>query len=250
MRLTRLPLNEFDEDDAIVRPSPVRVNGRFPPFAVLCFFPEAIDEMQRDGELKRIGEFSAQLGGMAIYATPDQHVAVFHPGVGGPLSAHCFERAIASGVRAAIAVGGAGAIAPSFGKDDVLVVSAAVRDEGTSFHYVPASRLLEFDDGEVRRLVDGCVEAGLPAAAGVTWTTDADFRETRGRTARRREEGCVAVEMEAASLAAVARFRAVRYGHVLYSGDDLTGDVWAERAWTGSGRRAALLRTAIELSVR
>ena len=132
----------------------------------------------------------------------------------------------------------------------MLVVSAAVRDEGTSFHYVPASRLLEFDDGEVRRLVDGCVEAGLPAAAGVTWTTDADFRETRGRTARRREEGCVAVEMEAASLAAVARFRAVRYGHVLYSGDDLTGDVWAERAWTGSGRRAALLRTAIELSVR
>lgn len=66
VRLMRLPLNEFDDDDAIVRPSPVRVNGRFPPFAVLCFFPEAIDQMQRDGELKRIGEFSAQLGGMAI----------------------------------------------------------------------------------------------------------------------------------------------------------------------------------------
>lgn len=206
--------------------------------------------MERDGELERIGKFSAQLGGMTIYATPGQQVAVFHPGVGGPLSAHCFEQAIASGVRAAIAVGGAGAIAPSFGKDDVLVVSGAIRDEGTSFHYVPASRLLQFNEDEVRRLVDGCVEAGLPVAAGVTWTTDADFRETHGRMARRRAEGCVAVEMEAASLAAVARFRAVRYSHVLYGGDDLTGDVWAERAWTGSSRRAALLRTAIKLSVR
>ncbi|GAA1492606.1 hypothetical protein [Curtobacterium herbarum] len=246
----RLPLEELDDDEPVLRPSPVHVDGRFPSAAVLCFFPEAIDTMERDGELERIGAFSTQLGGMAIRATPDRDVAVFHPGVGGPLSAHCFEQAIASGVRAAIAVGGAGAIAPSFGKDDVLVVSAALRDEGTSFHYVPASRMLQFDEDEVRRLVDGHVDAGLPAAAGVTWTTDADFRETRGRTARRRAEGCVAVEMEAASLAAVARFRGVRYGHVLYSGDDLTGEVWAERAWTRSGRRASLLRTAIDLSVR
>ena len=245
-----VPLEEFDEDEPVLRPSPLEVDGRFPEAAVMCFFPEAIAELQRTGALVRIGAFSAELGGMSVFATPDRSVAVFHPGVGGPLSAHCFEKAIASGVTRAIAVGGAGAIAPGFEKDDVLVVSAALRDEGASFHYVPASRVLRFDETEVRRLVDGLGAADIPARAGVTWTTDADYRETRARVARRRAEGCVAVEMEAASLAAVAQFRGVRYGHVLYSGDDLTGETWAERGWTTSGRRTTLLGTTMDLAAR
>jgi len=67
---------------------------------------------------------------------------------------------------------------------------------------------------------------------GKTWTTDAIFRETAGKVARRRDEGCITVENEASALLAVGAFRGVRIGVMLYAGDDLSGDAWDGRDWT------------------
>jgi uridine phosphorylase len=66
---------------------------------------------------------------------------------------------------------------------------------------------------------------------GKTWTTDAPYRETAPKIRARQEEGCLTVEMEAASLMAVAEFRGVTLGQVLYAGDDLSGSEWDERDW-------------------
>jgi uridine phosphorylase len=219
----------------------------FPQTLILCFFPDAIEDLRQSGRLVRIGRFSAELGGAGIYATPDHRVAVLHPGVGGPLAGHCFEQAIATGVTSAIAVGGAGSLTDAFGPGDVIVVRSAVRDEGTSFHYAPPSRTIALDVDEARRVADGLEGRGIPTRLGATWTTAADFRETRDRVGRRRAEGCDAVEMEAAALAAIAAFRGVRYAHVLYGGDDLSGDAWAHRSWTTSSRRAELLDALLQV---
>jgi uridine phosphorylase len=244
-----LPLEEFDgHEEGMLQPRPLVVDGTFPPAAVVCFFAEAARELHDAGGLFQIGQFSEEMGGRPIYATPDRAVAVFHPGVGGPLSAHSLEQAIASGARRIIAVGGAGSLVESFGQGDVLVVETAVRDEGTSFHYLPPSRTVHFDTAETQRLAAGLANLGVPSSLGTTWTTDADFRETRTRIERRRAEGCVAVEMEAASLAAVSRFRGIQHGHLLYSGDSLHGPEWTERSWTTSTRRAQLLEAGITLS--
>ena len=64
-----------------------------------------------------------------------------------------------------------------------------------------------------------------------TWTTDAIFRETKGKLALRKAEGCLAVEMEAAAMFAVAHFRQVEFGQILYSGDTIDGKQWDHRAW-------------------
>jgi uridine phosphorylase len=66
---------------------------------------------------------------------------------------------------------------------------------------------------------------------GKTWTTDAIYRETPARIARRRAEGCITVEMEAAAFFAVAQFRGVTFGQILYGGDDVSGDLWDDRDW-------------------
>ena len=66
---------------------------------------------------------------------------------------------------------------------------------------------------------------------GKTWTTDAPYRETVQKIAQRRAEGCLTVEMEAAGLLAVAQFRQVILGQVVYGGDDLSGSEWDHRAW-------------------
>jgi len=71
----------------------------------------------------------------------------------------------------------------------------------------------------------------LPYRLGKTWTTDAPYRETRSLVAARSQEGCQVIEMEAAGLMAVAQFRNVVLGQVLYGGDDLSGEVWDNRGW-------------------
>ena len=112
-----------------------------------------------------------------------------------------------------------------------MVVSSAVRDEGTSYHYLPASREVELDPRARQVLQDVLDERGAPYVVGKTWTTDAPYRETPRKIAMRRDEGCLTVEMEASALAAVAAFRGVPLAQVVYCGDDLAGEAWDHRSW-------------------
>ena len=75
------------------------------------------------------------------------------------------------------------------------------------------------------------VVAGTGTEVGKTWMTDAFYRETPAKVARRRAEGCLTVEMEAAAFFAVARFRGVSFAQILYAGDDLSGPEWDSRGW-------------------
>jgi uridine phosphorylase len=120
----------------------------------------------------------------------------------------------------------------------VIVPTSAVRDEGTSYHYLPPSREVAADSEVVAAIIATLERHNLPYVTGKTWTTDALYRETRPKIARRVAEGCITVEMEAAACFAVAAFRGVRFGQILYAGDDLSGDLWDERGWHGhaSGR--------------
>jgi uridine phosphorylase len=113
----------------------------------------------------------------------------------------------------------------------LIVVSAAIRDEGVSYHYLPAGREIAANPSGVDALVSTLDERGLPYRVGKTWTTDAPYRETADKIARRRSEGCLTVEMESASLMAVAQFRNVLFGQALYGGDDLSGTEWDHRHW-------------------
>ena len=118
----------------------------------------------------------------------------------------------------------------------VIVATAAVRDEGTSYHYLPASREVAPTDDAVAAIVATLERHEIPFVTGKTWTTDALYRETRGKVARRAAEGCLTVEMEAAAFFAVARFRGVSFGQMLYAGDDLSGDAWDDRGLAGPRR--------------
>jgi purine-nucleoside phosphorylase len=78
-------------------------------------------------------------------------------------------------------------------------------------------------------------EAGVPHDRGLTWTTDAFFRETPAKVARRREQGCITVDMEASAMFAAAAFRGVVYGQLLYAGDDVSAAEWDHRDWEKQG---------------
>jgi uridine phosphorylase len=171
----------------------------------------------------------------------NRRLAFFHPGVGAPIAAGLLEETIAFGCRKFIACGGCGVLEKDMAVGHIIVVSGAIRDEGVSYHYLPPDREVVANASGVGALVNLLNGRGVPYQVGKTWTTDAPYRETANKIARRREEGCLTVEMESAALIAVAQFRNVIFGQALYGGDDLSGIEWDNRQWQSrSDIRASL----------
>ena len=217
----------------------------------MCFFAEVIEEACAAGRATELCHFTWEHGSHPLYRleTDDGPVAVFHPGVGAPMAAGMMEEAIAAGCRAFVACGGAGAIQPGLALGHVIVPDRAVRDEGTSFHYLPPSRTVDADPASVAVATAVLDRRGVPYNVGTTWTTDAPYRETRGKVARRRAEGCITVEMETAAFLAVAQFRNVRFAQYLYAADDVSGEAWDHRNWTTSSARKDLFWLAVEAAL-
>jgi len=247
------PILEFDEERAaIIEPNALLPQGLLPTRGVACFFKDVIDRVCQTHGAKELHRLNSELGSQPIYELQylGERLAFFQMGVGGPLAAGWLEEVIAMGVRTVTVCGGAGSLMPDLTIGHVIVPTAAVRDEGTSYHYLPPDREVGVDPRIVECIEDLLREHDVPYILGKTWTTDAFYRETRARAKRRRDEGCVAVDMEAASLLAVARFRQVQLGYLLYAGDSLAGEEWDHRGWQQHAGREALFWLAAEAALR
>ena len=230
------PILEFDPDPgAVYTPQHhIRRPPGVPSRCVLCFFHEVIARLRDEGRAQQVASLASELGPNPVYRIEvgDEAVALVHPGVGAPLAAKFLDELIALGCDAFVACGGAGVLDPAIAMGQLIVPTSAVRDEGTSYHYLPPSREVAAEAtalAAVRLVLD---RHGVEHRLAKTWTTDALYRETAGRIARRRAEGCLAVEMEAATLFAVAQFRGVPLAQILYGGDDVSGlGDWDHRGW-------------------
>lgn len=228
------PILEFDPSpEAFIEPSKIIQARDLPEHCVICFFREVLEKVIAEHDAKVVVKNWWEDGPHNIYEISYQgrRLAFFHPGVGAPLAAGLFEEAIAFGCRKFIACGGCGVLEKDMAVGHLVVVSAAVRDEGVSYHYLPAGREVIANEAGVNVLVNTMHARGLPYQVGKTWTTDAPYRETANKIEKRRSEGCLTVEMESAALMAVAQFRKVLFGQVLYGGDDLSGAQWDNRHW-------------------
>jgi uridine phosphorylase len=125
--------------------------------------------------------------------------------VGAPFAVLVAEELFASGCRLLISITSAGQVAPLAPLPYVVLIDKALRDEGTSYHYLPPTRYSELRPALRTQLVEGWSHARVPLHIGASWTTDAPFRETEAAVAACRREGIVVVEMEAAALYALAQ---------------------------------------------
>ncbi len=142
-----------------------------------------------------------------VFRHRGQRLGIIGCVVGGAFAVLVAEELFASGCRFLISVTSAGEILSLREPPYLVLIDRALRDEGTSYHYRPASAFSHADKRLVR-LVHAALEArGLPVVRGTTWTTDAPFRETASSIRACRAEGILAVEMEAAALCAFAHAR-------------------------------------------
>jgi uridine phosphorylase len=114
----------------------------------------------------------------------------------------------------------------------LVVCDKAIRDEGTSYHYLPASRYAHASPEMVTQLVLATERLDLAYRLGPSWTIDAPYRETVAEIDLYRREGVLTVEMEASALFAVAAYRGVEMGAMFTISDLLSGPKWDPHLWS------------------
>jgi uridine phosphorylase len=245
------PILEYDpEREAILNPA-MLTEPKFPPStrAVACFFQDVLQGLAQEGRLREVHRLGSEIGPNLVYQMEEQgeSLLVFHPGVGAPLAAGFLEEMIALGGRKFIACGGCGVLRAEIAAGHPVILVAAVRDEGTSYHYLPPAREAAPSPEAVAALEAACRQLNVEYRLGKTWTTDAFYRETPARRELRLQEGCDVVEMEAAAFFAAAAFRGVQFGQVVYGGDLVIPEGWDYRGWNN---RSDSRRLMFDLAVQ
>ena len=233
---SKYPILEYDpERTAIIEPSRnFKPLDGMPEHCVLCFFQNVIEQLVEQGLAVELASNPTEQGQRRFYALdcgPGRPVTLLHTGIGAAIAAASLEVAIALGGRKFVACGGAGVLDRNIAVGHLVVPTSAVRDEGTSYHYLPAGREVAPTTEAVQAIETVLRRRQVDYMLAKTWTTDAIFRETRAKAEQRRSEGCLTVEMEAAAFFAVAQFRGVPFGQILYGGDNLDGEEWDRRGW-------------------
>jgi len=245
------PILEFDQDkNAFIRPYNGIQSADAADRCVLCFFGEEIDKILEEYPHKIVTHFIAGSVKLPIYELEykDEKIMLSQAYVGAPGAAAQMDELAALGCRKFIACGGCGVLQKDIAVGHLIIPTAAVRDEGTSYHYIEPSREIAANERVVKIMEKILTEKKVPYLKAKTWTTDAIYRETPAKIQQRKSEGCVTVEMETAAYMAVAQYNNVDFGQILYAGDSLAGDKWDDRGWgTRADLREFVLRIALDI---
>jgi uridine phosphorylase len=246
-------IDTFDDtSEEIIKPSSLegQVND-FPEVVVVAFNEKIHKLVQKMPGAIQISDMDAGYT-IPIYKINYQgkNVAFYQTILGGAASVGLLEEVIAKGGKKFVFFGSCGTLDKDLSAGHLIVPVAAYRDEGTSYHYAPVGDYIEVETAE--RLAEVLSEINIPYVKGKTWTTDAFYRETRKNMKARKEDGCITVEMECASIMAASQFRNVKLYQYLYTEDNLDSETWDPRTM-GKVPKSAIekyLRIALEIAIR
>ena len=182
----------------------------------------------------------------------DTPVAFMKARLGSPACVGSFEDVLPLGAKRIILSGNCGVLDKSIEDCGIIIPRAAIRDEGTSYHYQPAADKIAVNNKYAEKFKKLCEIYGYSYTEGKTWTTDVFYRETPIKIAKRKAQGAICVEMECAAMQAMCDFRGIEFFQYLYAGDNLDHTDWEPRSLHGDVRlddkeKIALL--AFELGV-
>ena len=250
MKKEKYPILEFDDTHvAKIEPSFSHKRTEGYEYCVITFFREVLENMEKKGLIRVVRYLNCETMDVPIYEMEygGKKVHLFLGYVGAAGSAAFLEELIAIGFNKFIVCGGAGVLRKDIAVGHLIIPISAVRDEGVSYHYLLPAREVECAAEVVGRIEEDFNKYKIAYIKAKTWTTDAFYRETQRKVERRKSEGCVTVEMEAAAFFAVAKFRNVKLGQILYGGDDLSAVAWDNRKWHN---RVEIRENLVEISTR
>ena len=257
-------LEEFDYDkEAILNPAHFMesqiitkgLKGRMPKVAVSCFEGKTFNRLIQLLNAKEIAMTKNANTEFPVYATKykNKEVALFLMDMGAAGAAGQLEEFYALGIEKVVVFGSCGVLDKSIEDCAIIIPNVAVRDEGLSYHYIPASDEMPVNLKYIPEFTALLDEVNIGYRIGKTWTTDAIYRETKAKMERRKEMGCLCVEMECSAMAAVAQFREKELFQFLYAADNLDGEKWDRRSLGDEVKfeeKDMFAQLALELAVR
>lgn len=257
-------LEEFDYDkDAILNPAHFMelqiiangLKGKMPKVGVSCFERKGFNRILELLDCKEIAVSKNANDDFPIYVAnyKGKEIALFLMDMGAAGAGGQLEEVYALGVETVIVFGSCGVLDRNIEDCEIIIPNSAVRDEGLSYHYVPASDEIAVNLKYIPEFTAILDEVKVGYRIGKTWTTDAIYRETRAKMERRKEMGCICVEMECSAMAAVAQFREKEFFQFLFAADNLDAKEWDRRSLGEEVKfeeKDMFAQLALELAVR
>lgn len=230
------PILEYSTDKAAVI-NPDRADRSPVPYPRLClvtFFGEVLAGAVEEYGGTVIGTYVSEMRDFPLYRfeVDGTEVCAIQAVVASGSIAMMTDWLYGNGVEVIVCCGCCGVL-DDIPIGDVIIPVRALRDEGASYKYLPPARFIDLPEKPIECFRRTLNRRRIPYIECATWSTDGFYRETREMADYRRQEGCRVVEMECATMAAIAEFRGKIFGQLLYSGDILTGDAddYDDRDW-------------------
>lgn len=245
------PILEYSTQlDAVINPS--KGEEAFPRLCIMTFFREVMDFFLEKYSGRVIGTYISEMRSFPAYKLTykGMEICLIQAVVASGSIAMMTDWLYGRGVEVLLCCGCCGVLA-DIPAGDVIIPVRALRDEGASYKYLPPARYIDLQEEPVRIFKEVLAEYKIPYMECTTWTTDGFYRETRDMVEHRVAQGCQAVEMECATMAAIARFRKKVFGQLLYSGDILVGEEYDNRQWNNNTTaREKLFQVTLESLLR
>lgn len=248
-------LEDFDETmESTFDPYEVEnIIPNFPKIGITCFSKKLINRFVEILDGEKIAELKNANGKEPIYKVKYKNleIALFMSRVGAPACIVSYEEALAMGLEKLIMFGTCGVLDSSIDDLAIIIPTSAIRDEGTSYHYKKASNEIKVNKKYIPEFEEILNENKISNIKGKVWTTDAPYRETRNKVLKRKEQGCICVDMECSAINAVAEFRKKELFQFFYAADNLDSAKWEPRSLGNYDRlsdKEKIIYLALELA--
>ncbi len=218
-----IPILEYDDSSPeVIPPDHDWTAGMLPEKCLFAFLGDVVHDYAEKHGAKIAETLITVSHDIKIYVLhdEDENICLVQSPIGAAASAQVLDTLVSCGCMKVIAVGSCGVLA-DIPENAFIVPVRALRAEGTSYHYLPASRYIELDEEPVLAIEETFKRFDLPFVTCTTWSTDGFFRETKDVVKYRLEEGCSVVEMECSALASCCRKRGAKFGQFLFTADSL-----------------------------
>lgn len=244
-----IPILEFDtEIDAIITPTHENLNISLPKKAIFAFLIDTVEEYAKNNNAIQVATFESATKLFPIYVVnyKDEDICLVHAPVGSAPATQILDWLIGYGVEKIISTGSCGVL-EDIGENEFILPYKALRDEGTSYHYMAPSRFIDLNPVAIETIEKVFKENNIKYKKAITWTNDGFYRETKEKVLYRKSEGCSVVEMECAALTACAQFRGATFGQFFYTADTLANLVTHDARDWGKNSKKIALKLALEI---
>lgn len=214
-------INAYDESEAIITPDKIyKKIDKLTDICIVTFSHHVIERILNNYKNEIITSVSTANGKVPIYYLKDLNVLTYQSIMSSTVSSIFLEEvAYITSVTKFIFFGSCGVLDEKY-KNKYIIPTKSYRDEGFSYHYMKPTDYIDIKNANT--IIDLFNELNIDYVAGSNWTTDAIYRETINKWNKRKEEGCISVEMESAGLQAISNYLNIDLYIFFFAGDILS----------------------------